>query len=512
MTLRSEQSLVSRRAFVRAGAMATAVCAAPWVVRGQGELTLRFRTIADPDGWAESLRLKGDWLVFEIGDGVLAGYGEASHSNDDERCKEVAAQLFEQHYRGFALSLESLANKEQEIAALAPDFVTATAFSGLNQALYDLLAKREQVPVWRLFRDSTAISGLPLYTTINRALRTRSAEEYSAVVGEVRAQGFKTLKCAPFEAVNNAERAVEKAAAGLATLARLREQYPELALRVDFHERFRPEDFFALVPALERLELDWIEEPFAVGPSYDELRRRTPLRIAAGELFWGRTRFAELTERRWCDVIMPDMNGLTLCKMVKENIQTSHIPVILLTAKGEIENRIEGLEVGADSYIPKPFHPEHLFIRIEKLIERMDIIRKKFREFNELEITPMSTGIGEKDDDFFSKITQCIQAHLAEPEFNAETIADEVGMSKASLYKKVKTITGLTPHGLIKQYRLRRAAELLRNSDLSVSEVIYETGFNSRSYFYKSFNDMFQCHPKDYSAGSTSAPPAKMKE
>ena len=207
---------------------------------------------------------------------------------------------------------------------------------------------------------------------------------------------------------------------------------------------------------------------------------------------------------------MPDIDGLTLCRMVKENIQTSHIPVILLTAKGEIENRIEGLEVGADSYIPKPFHPEHLFIRIEKLIERMDLIRKKFRDFNDLELTQLSTGIGEKDDDFFAKITGCIQAHLSEPEFNAETMAEEVGMSKASLYKKVKTITGLTPHGLIKQYRLRRAAELLRNSNLSVSEVIYETGFNSRSYFYKSFNDMFQCHPKDYSAKAASS--AKLKE
>jgi galactonate dehydratase len=206
-----------------------------------------------------------------------------------------------------SLSLETLASKEREIAALAPDFVTATAFSGLNQALYDLLAKREQVPVWRLFRDRTEIAGLPLYTTINRALRTRSAEEYAAVVGEVRAQGFKTFKCAPFEAVDNAERAVEKAAAGLARLAQLREQFPDLALRVDFHERFRPADFYVLVPELERLGLDWIEEPFAVGPSYDELRSRTRLRIAAGELFWGRTRFEELTQRRWCDVIMPDV-------------------------------------------------------------------------------------------------------------------------------------------------------------------------------------------------------------
>ncbi|HSC15829.1 MAG TPA: enolase C-terminal domain-like protein [Gammaproteobacteria bacterium] len=297
---------VSRRAFV-AGA-ATTLAAAPWVVRAQGALSLRFRTIPDPDGWAESLRLKGDWLVFEIGDGVLSGFGEASHSNDDERCKRVAAQLFDEHYRGFALSLESLARKEQEIAALAPDFVTATAFSGLNQALYDLLAKREQVPVWRLFRGGDApFAGLPLYTTINRALRTRSAEEYVAIAAEVHAQGFATFKCAPFEAVNNAERAVEKAAAGLATLARLREQFPDLALRVDFHERFQPQDFFAIIPELERLGLDWIEEPFAVGPSYEELRRRTRLRISGGELFWGRRRFAEITERGWCDVIMPDV-------------------------------------------------------------------------------------------------------------------------------------------------------------------------------------------------------------
>jgi signal transduction histidine kinase/ligand-binding sensor domain-containing protein/DNA-binding response OmpR family regulator len=198
------------------------------------------------------------------------------------------------------------------------------------------------------------------------------------------------------------------------------------------------------------------------------------------------------------DIIMPDMDGLTLCKKIKEDIQSSHIPVILLTAKGEIENRIEGLQVGADSYIPKPFHPEHLFIRIEKLIERMELIRKKFKNFDDLELTHLSTGIGEKDDDFFSKITECIQLHLSEPEFNADTIAEHVGMSKASLYKKVKTITGMTPHGLIKQYRLKKAAELLKNSSLSVSEVIYETGFNSRSYFYKSFNEMFHCHPKDF--------------
>ena len=204
------------------------------------------------------------------------------------------------------------------------------------------------------------------------------------------------------------------------------------------------------------------------------------------------------------DILMPDMDGLTLCKTIKENIQTSHIPVILLTAKSEIENRIQGLQVGADSYIPKPFHPEHLFIRIEKLIERMELIRRKFQNSANLEL-PQVSGISDRDDLLFSKITQCIQNRLGETEFNADDIGDEVGMSKASLYRKVKTITGLTPHGLIKQYRLKKAADLLKNSSLTVSEVIYETGFNSRYYFYKSFNEMFHCHPKDFNALTASA-------
>lgn len=198
------------------------------------------------------------------------------------------------------------------------------------------------------------------------------------------------------------------------------------------------------------------------------------------------------------DILMPGMDGLSLCRKIKDNIQTSHVPVILLTAKAEIEDRIEGLQMGADSYIPKPFHPDHLFIRIEKLIKNREQIRKRFENFAEVELEQITTGISEKDDEFLVRITQCIEKHLSESEFSADTIADEVGMSKASLYKKVKATVGLTPHGLIKQYRLRKAADLLKNSNMSVSEVIYETGFNSRSYFYKSFNEMFHCHPKDF--------------
>jgi len=198
------------------------------------------------------------------------------------------------------------------------------------------------------------------------------------------------------------------------------------------------------------------------------------------------------------DVLMPGMDGLSLCKVLKENIETTHIPVILLTAKAEIEDKIQGLQMGADSYIPKPFYPEHLFIRIEELIKNREQIKKRFESFTEIELEKFSTGLSKKDDEFFIRITQCIEKHLSESEFSADIIADEVGMSKASLYKKVKATVGLTPHGLIKKYRLRKAAELLKTSNLSVSEIIYETGFNSRSYFYKSFNEMYHCHPKDY--------------
>jgi galactonate dehydratase len=322
---RSERdTALTRRAFVERSAQlagatalgATATAAslggiaalgAPRIVRAAGPLELGFVTIPDPDGWHPSLRLKGDWLIFEISDGVVSGFGEASHSKDDDGCRRRATELFARHYRDFSPSLERLAEKEREIAALEPDFVTATAFSGLNQAFYDLLAKREQVPTWRLFRDKAPFEGMPLYTTINRALETRTGEEYVEIVAALRAQGFAHYKCAPFEAVDSAENAVAKAAAGLQMLARLRERFPDLGVRVDFHERFRPADFYELIPELEALELEWLEEPFGVGPTFTELKKRTRLKLAGGELFWGRARFKEIAEHGWVDVIMPDV-------------------------------------------------------------------------------------------------------------------------------------------------------------------------------------------------------------
>jgi signal transduction histidine kinase/ligand-binding sensor domain-containing protein/DNA-binding NarL/FixJ family response regulator len=199
------------------------------------------------------------------------------------------------------------------------------------------------------------------------------------------------------------------------------------------------------------------------------------------------------------DVIMPDMDGLMLCQKIKENIETSHLPVILLTAKGEIEQRIEGLQAGADSYIPKPFHPDHLFVRIEKLLQSREVIRKKFSSLALYADEKITQGLGKSDEDFLEKLSGFIMREMGNSDLGAEHLESFMGMSKTSLYKKIKSLTGLSPHLLINQYRLKRAAYLLRNGEMNVSEVIYETGFNSRSYFYRSFSQLFHCSPKDYS-------------
>ncbi|MCZ6674814.1 MAG: hypothetical protein O7C75_17935 [Verrucomicrobia bacterium] len=293
-------------------------------------LTLEFLTIPDPDGWHPSLRLKGDWLIFKISDGVLTGYGEASHSKQDDQCRRAAEVLFKKHITEFNPSLDTLKELEQEVLSTTPDFVTATAWSGINQALYDLLAKREQVPVWRLFRDKPGLEKLALYTTINRALKNRSHEEYLELVGKVDAHGFKTFKCAPFEKVVDPEHTLETSKAGLETLEILRRAFPDLGIRVDFHERFSPANFFKILPALEALKLDWIEEPFAMGEDYTELRNRTHLRIAGGELFWGNEIFRNIMENRWVHVIMPDVKHvggfgplLNVLEMARGNIEIS---------------------------------------------------------------------------------------------------------------------------------------------------------------------------------------------
>lgn len=198
------------------------------------------------------------------------------------------------------------------------------------------------------------------------------------------------------------------------------------------------------------------------------------------------------------DVVMPDGDGYTFCQKLKADIDTSHIPVILLTAKGDIEERIQGLEMGADAYIPKPFHPKHLHIRIEKLIESRDLLKDKFALYSRLKKDSPTLGIGRRDDEFFKKLHDCIIEKISDSTLDAQLLADNLNMSKTSLYKKIKTLTNKTPHSIINEYRLKKATLLLIETDTNISEIIDVVGYNSRSYFYKIFNETFGCSPVEY--------------
>jgi AraC-like DNA-binding protein len=187
------------------------------------------------------------------------------------------------------------------------------------------------------------------------------------------------------------------------------------------------------------------------------------------------------------------MDGIELCNNLRENFDMSHLPIILLTAKAEIEDRILGLRAGADSYIPKPFHPEHLKIRIEKLLQFRSTVRKNFgiQESN-------STQIKEIPDPFFQKMLNFIDENLDDEALSSETLCDKLGISKSSLYNKTRSVLGITPHSLINQRRLSKSAMLLKSTTLTVSEIIDQTGFVSRTYFYDLFNKAYGCPPSDY--------------
>ena len=193
------------------------------------------------------------------------------------------------------------------------------------------------------------------------------------------------------------------------------------------------------------------------------------------------------------DIIMPEMDGIELCSKLRENFDTSHLPLILLTAKAEIEDRIKGLQAGADSYIPKPFHPDHLKIRIEKLLKKRQNIRKRFANMD-----VSAALINEIPDPFFHKLLNYIDQNIDDESLIAEKLCSNLAISKSSLYNKTKSVLGTTPHVLINQRRMRKASVLLDSTSLTVSEIIDQTGFTSRAHFYELFNKAFGCSPSEY--------------
>ena len=190
-----------------------------------------------------------------------------------------------------------------------------------------------------------------------------------------------------------------------------------------------------------------------------------------------------------CDVMMSGMDGLECCKYLKSDSLTCHIPVILLTAKTLDEHRAEGYAYGADAYLTKPFNGNVLKARIKNLITNRKLMKIVFG--NDAQQEPMEAVAQSAESQFVEKFRTIIQGNLGNSDLNVETISHEMGISRAQLYRKIKSITGISPNDIIREARMKRADRLLETTDKSVSEIAYEVGFSSPSYFTKCYREFF---------------------
>ncbi|MBN2349588.1 MAG: response regulator [Bacteroidales bacterium] len=197
------------------------------------------------------------------------------------------------------------------------------------------------------------------------------------------------------------------------------------------------------------------------------------------------------------DIMMPEENGIDLCEKLKTDFHTSHIPIILLTALSSIDDKIKGISVGADEYISKPFHPKHLTIRIEKLIEQHRQLKKYFTSAGFYN-NPDRSDIPSIDEKFLKKVMDYIEKNISESELNVDHLSKEIGISSTHLYRKIKTLTGLSTNELIRKLRLKKAAGLLSSGQGTISQVMYDVGFSSHSYFAKCFQEEFGLTPKEF--------------
>lgn len=197
------------------------------------------------------------------------------------------------------------------------------------------------------------------------------------------------------------------------------------------------------------------------------------------------------------DLMMPVMDGIELTKQIKEDERTCHIPVIMLTARSESKSRIDGLKTGVDDYLTKPFSPEELLVRIDNLIEQRKKLAERFRE--RILVPPSRVDEISMDDKFLHKARGVVETNLADYTFTVEKMADEMNLSRTQLLRKLKALTGISPNDFIKDIRLKRAADLIRQKADTVTQIGYTVGFNDQSYFTKCFKKQFGVTPTEFS-------------
>ena len=201
-----------------------------------------------------------------------------------------------------------------------------------------------------------------------------------------------------------------------------------------------------------------------------------------------------------CDVMMPVKDGLEFTEQLKTHTATSHIPVIMLTAKNLEEQRAEGYEHGADSYITKPFHSKVLLARIENLLKQRNLLKNVFQGTQVAEQEIEESHLDDRDKQFVKQLHDIIQKNLSDSDFGVEDIGKEIGLSRVQLYRKVKAMTGSPVVDLIRKARLAKARRLLESRSMSISEVAYEVGFSAPSYFTKCFKAEYGILPGDVNA------------
>ena len=198
------------------------------------------------------------------------------------------------------------------------------------------------------------------------------------------------------------------------------------------------------------------------------------------------------------DVMMPELDGNALCSQLKTNSSTNYIPVILLTARNRDEDRLEGLETGADAYIVKPFNMDILRRTILNLLNSRKLLKMKYERTDELEERVEDIRLKSPDDKLLEKIMECIRKNLTNSDLNIDMISDEVGISRVHLHRKMKELTGQTPHDFIRSIRLKKAAQLLAEKGMNVTEVMYACGFANSASFSTIFRKYYGMSPRDY--------------
>ncbi|HEY5919151.1 MAG TPA: response regulator, partial [Chryseolinea sp.] len=206
--------------------------------------------------------------------------------------------------------------------------------------------------------------------------------------------------------------------------------------------------------------------------------------------------FEETPDLIISDVMMPEMDGITMTGKLKNDTRTSHIPIILLTAKTSDESKLSGLETGADDYLTKPFNKHELLLKVRNSIA----LRVKLREKLKLELLKESPNVEVQsaDEKFLLKVRDAILSRLSDEQLSVESLADEIGLSRSQLFRKISALTGASVNELIRTFRLQRAAQLIEQNWGPVTQVAYEVGYSNLSYFSKAFKEKYGVLPSEY--------------